>query len=100
MFLSMQKGGLHPGIIDKINERHIDKTLQITERANELIHKDKKYIMIFASFCLLLLFSFSAFVIYYLKTDGKEIIFEIIKDVSIALGGFGAGYSYKTYKEK
>ena len=91
---------VHPPFMKKINEEHISKILDISERDNQRHFEDaqssKKYNLLYA-----ILFS-TLFVVTLVFLGGKnpELLKELLKDLAIFAGGGGVGYSIKAHRGK
>lgn len=99
--MSMQRFGPTPNpIAKKINEKHIDKILDLTEKDEERSFKDAGesrkftliYILIFAA-----LFVFST---VFLVGSDKDLYKEVIKLFAVFLGGLGSGFGIKSYMDR
>lgn len=84
-------------LLSKINEKHIDKILDIAQKEEDNSYKDaqstKKYSLVY--FILIILFI--TFLIYYLGDKDKSLLLTIIEKGLYVLGGFGGGYGFKAY---
>ena len=84
-------------LLSKINEKHIDKILDIAQKEDENSYKDaqstKKYSLVYFIFIIL----FVTFLIYYLVDKDKSLLLSIIEKGLYVLGGFGGGYGFKAY---
>ncbi len=99
--MSMQRFGPVPNpISEKINEKHIQKILEIAEKDDERSFKDLKesrkytllYILVFA-----VLFIFTT---VFLVGSDKDLYKEIIKLFSVFMGGLGGGFGIKSYMDR
>jgi len=99
MGISMQRisGPMPNPLLSKINEKHIDKILDIAQKEDENSYKDaqstKKYSLVYFIFIIL----FVTFLIYYLVDKDKSLLLSIIEKGLYVLGGFGGGYGFKAY---
>ncbi len=99
MGFSMQKfsGAMPNPLLSKINEKHIDRILDISQKEEENSFKDaqstKKYSLVYF-FAIILFF---AFLIYFLVDKDKSLLLNIIEKGLYVLGGFGGGYGFKAY---
>jgi hypothetical protein len=101
--MSMQRfsGAMPSPIASKINEKHIDKILEIASKDSENSHLDKndkrKYTLYYTLigvivFCILT---------YFLITNDKDDLYkDVLKMLFAFVGGFGGGVGYKTLKDK
>jgi len=102
MGFSMQRisGPMPNPILSKLNEKHIDKILDISEKEEDNSFKDsqsnKKYNLIY----FILVIIVFIFLIIFLVEDNKELLLEILKIAVAIVGGFGGGFGYKTYLDK
>jgi hypothetical protein len=87
-------------LAEKINEKHIDKILDIAEKDDERSFKDAGenrkftliYVLVFAA-----LFVFSTI---FLVGSDKELYKEVIKLFAVFLGGLGGGFGIKSYMDR
>lgn len=99
MGISMQRfsGSMPNPLLSKINENHIDKILEISQKEEDNSYKDaqstKKYGLIY--FILIILFI--GFLICYLVDKDKSLLLTIIEKGLFIIGGFGGGYGFKAY---
>lgn len=99
MGISMQRisSPMPNPLLSKINEKHIDKILDIAQKEEDNSYKDaqstKKYSLVY--FILIILFI--TFLIYYLGDKDKSLLLTIIEKGLYVLGGFGGGYGFKAY---
>lgn len=98
--MSMHRFGPIPNpLAEKINEKHIDKILEIAEKDDEQSFKDAGetrkftliYVLIFAA-----LFIFST---VFLVGSDEELYKEVIKLFAVFLGGLGSGFGIKIWIE-
>lgn len=99
--MSMHRFGPMPNpLAEKINEKHIDKILEIAEKDDERSFKDAGetrkftliYVLVFAA-----LFIFST---VFLVGSDKELYKEVIKLFAVFLGGLGSGFGIKSYMDR
>ena len=99
--MSMHGFGPTPNpLTKKINEKHIDKILEIAEKDDERSFKDAGenrkftliYVLVFAA-----LFIFSTI---FLVGSDKELYKEVIKLFAVFLGGLGSGFGIKSYMDR
>lgn len=99
--MSMHRFGPMPNpLTEKINERHIDKILEIAEKDDERSFEDAGaarkftliYVLVFAA-----LFIFST---VFLVGSDKELYKEVIKLFAVFLGGLGSGFGIKSYMDR
>lgn len=102
MGFSMQRisGPMPNPIVSKLNENHIDRILDISEKEEENAYKDsqsnKAYNLVYFILAILLF----VFLIIFLVKEDKELLVEILKIGIAIVGGFGGGFGYKTYLDR
>jgi|SRR5882672_2064578 len=89
----------HP-ITKKINEGHIDKLLDQSEKDSEREFKDRFRSRIFALLYGLMAAALFVFVTIYLAGEDKELYRDILTKIIIFFGGAGAGYGFKAYRDR
>jgi hypothetical protein len=96
---SMQRisGPLPNPLLSKINEKHIDKILEITEKEEENSFKDAHSTKIFSLIYFIIIVSFLSFLIYYLVDKDSVLLNTILEKGLYFLGGFSGGYGFKAY---
>jgi len=98
-FMSMmfQSGPFPPQILEKITDRHIDKALEISEKAqaNQII--ENKSIRRYMFLTLIVGVLGFSFLVYYLRDD-TNLLISLVGILLSFIGGFGAGYGYCRYK--
>jgi hypothetical protein len=101
MMSMQQRIGPKPSpFAEKINEKHIDKILEIAEKDDQRSFEDSKesrkytlrYVLVFA-----VLFVFSTI---YLVSADKELYKEVVKLFAVFFGGFGSGFGIKSYIDR
>jgi hypothetical protein len=102
-FLSISKGSFSRSILSplesKINEKHIDKILVIKEKYEDNIFSDTQSARKFQLIYILLGVALFVFLTLFLVSNDKDLFKEIIKLFIAFVGGFGAGYGIKSYKD-
>lgn len=87
-------------VLSKLNEKHIDKILEISSKEEDNSFKDsqsnKKFN--FAYFIVMVLLII--FLVVFLVKDYKDILLELSKIGIAIVGGFGGGFGYKTYLDR
>lgn len=77
-----------------VNEKHIDKVLEITEKSNEHKYKDsisnRRYNLVYLILGIIML----CFLIYTLKDNHSGLLLQILVVLTLIISGFGAGYGY------
>ena len=102
MAFSMQRfsGPMPNPILSKLNEKHIDRILDLTEKEGDNSFKEsqsnKKYNLIYFILFILVF----VFLTLFLVKDNKDLFLEIVKIGVAIIGGFGGGFGYKTYLDK
>jgi len=104
LFMSLQQFGPAPNpflekLAEKINDRHIDKVLELAAKEDEHVFEDSKLNKQygFRYFCVAaILFVFLT--VFLVKID-KELYLEVLKYLATFLGGFGGGYGFKSYMD-
>jgi hypothetical protein len=83
----------------KINEKHIDKILELTEKSDERRFKDTKHLRKFRLIYLLIGVALFIFLTLFLVGKDPELFKEVIKLFVVFVGGMGAGYGIRHYKD-
>lgn len=99
MSMDISRSSLSP-FDSKINEKHIDKILEIKEKYEDKIFKDTQQSRKFQLVYVLIGVSVFVFLTLLLVGKDTELFKEIIKIVVLFAGGLGTGYGIKTYKDK
>ncbi len=81
----------------KINEKHIDKILELGEKDNERMYKDTQHSRKFLLVYILIGVSLFVFLTLFLVGKDTELFKDIIKLFIAFVGGMGAGYGIKHY---
>lgn len=84
----------------KINEKHIDKILEMTEKDDERSFKDTQHSRKFRLIYLLIGVALFVFLTLFLVGKDTELFKDIIKLFIAFVGGMGAGYGIKHYKDR
>ncbi|OQY01489.1 MAG: hypothetical protein B6I26_03955 [Desulfobacteraceae bacterium 4572_130] len=87
-------------LADKINEKHIDKILELAEKDDERSFKDAGETRKFTLIYLLIFAILFIFLTIFLVGSDKELYKEIIKILVIFLGGLGSGFGIKSHMER
>lgn len=100
--LSMQgfSGSVSSALESKLNEKHIDKILDMREKRDERKFKDTNRNRIFSLIFILILTAIFIFLTLFLVDKNTDLFKEIIKLFIVFVGGVGAGYGFKTYKDR
>lgn len=99
--MSMQRVGPMPNpIVEKLNEGHIDKILEIAAKDDERSFADagssRKYTLVY----IVIFVALFIFLTIFLVGSDIELYKEIIKIFIVFLGGLGSGFGIKTYMDK
>ncbi len=93
-------GPMSNPITQKINEKHIDKILELSEKDDERAFKDasqaRRYTLAYVIVFVLLFI----FVTVFLVGSDKELYKEVIKLLAVYLGGLGSGFGIKSYIDR
>lgn len=96
---SMQKfsGPVASPLLEKINEKHIDKILDLSEKEDDRQYKDSQSNKIIFISCFVIVILLFVFLTIHLAQSNSELYMEILK-LSIAfVGGLGGGFGIKSY---
>ena len=99
MSISMA-GPMHPPFLRKINEEHISKLIECSEKDSQRDFEDTKSSRRYALVYLILSFILFGFIVVYLADRNPDLLKEVLKISVIFAGGFGAGYGVKSYQGK
>lgn len=99
--MSMQRFGpmLNP-LTEKINEKHIDKILEISAKDDERSFDDAAQSRKFTLLYVLIFVALFIFLTVFLVGTDKELYKEAIKLFAVFLGGFGGGFGIKSYMDR
>ena len=97
--ISMQRisGPMPNPLFSKINEKHIDKILDLADKEDTNSYKDAQSTKKYNLFYFLAFIALFIFITLYLAKDNKDLFVDILKIVVSIAGGFGGGYGYKSY---
>lgn len=100
--MSMQRtsGPLPPQILSKLNDKHIDKILELSEKDDERVFEDVRQSRKYTFTYFLVFVAIFIFITIYLVGNDTDLYKEILKIFAIFAGGFGGGYGVKTYFDK
>jgi len=100
--MSMQRvsGRIPNPLLEKINEEHITKILELSRSEDEKSFEFAKQGRLFNLIFVIIFVALFIFLVTYLAKDNSELLKDIIKMVVAAIGGFGAGYGYKSTSNK
>ncbi|HOK52269.1 MAG TPA: hypothetical protein PLF75_10295, partial [Bacteroidales bacterium] len=99
MGFSMQRvsGPFQNPLLSKINEKHIDKILELAEKEEANLFKDTQSSKRYGVFYFLTILLFIVFLIVFLIDRDKSMLLSIMEKAAYILGGFGGGYGLKSY---
>lgn len=93
-------GPVTPPFLNKVNEEHISKVLEITDKDSQRTYDDaqssKKYSLAYVVLSFLLF----GFVIVFLADKNAALLKDILIILGVFAGGFGAGYGVKAFKDR
>lgn len=99
--MSMQRFGPMPNpLAEKINEKHIDKILDITEKDEERSFKDAGESRKFTLIYVLVFAVLFVFATVFLVGSDKDLYKEVIKLFAVFFGGLGSGFGIKSYMDR
>ena len=99
--MSMHRFGPIPNpITEKLNDRHIDKILDIAAKDDERAFEDAKESRKFTLIYILVFSALFIFLTIFLVGSDVELYKEIIKLFTIFLGGLGSGFGIKSYMDR
>lgn len=99
--MSMQRFGPIPNpLAEKINEKHIDKILDITEKDEERSFKDAGESRKFTLIYVLVFAVLFVFATVFLVGSDKDLYKEVIKLFAVFFGGLGSGFGIKSYMDR
>ena len=96
----MLRGTATDPLIKKLTPEHLDKIIDYSRQDDENQFLFAKRKMWFNLGYTILALAFFVFLIVFLVSDNKDLLSYIITGFGAFLAGFGAGYGYRTYKEK
>ncbi len=99
MGFSMQRisGPMQNPLMSKINEKHIDKILELAEKEETNTFKDAQSSKRYGVFYFIAILLFIVFLIIFLIDRDKTLLLSILEKAAYILGGFGGGYGLKSY---
>jgi hypothetical protein len=93
-------GPLVPPFLKKINEEHISKVLEISDKDSQRAYDDaqatKKYTLAY----IVLSFLLFGFIVVYLADRNPALLKDILIVLGIFAGGFGSGFGVKAYQDR
>ena len=101
MGMSMHRFGPMPNpLAEKINEKHIDKILELAEKDEERSFKDAGETRKFTLMYVLVFAAIFVFSTVFLVGSDKDLYKEVIKLFAVFLGGLGSGFGIKSYIDR
>ncbi len=97
---SRYMGPMPNPIAGKINEKHIDKILEGSEKDSERSFKGSIHQKYFVAFIILVFVGLFIFLTIWLSGTNKDLYMDILKILVGFLGGLGSGYGIKAYQDK
>jgi len=99
MGFSMQRvsSPMQNPLMSKINEKHIDKILELAEKEENNTYTDAQSNKKYGVFYFIVILLFVVFLIVFLIDKDKALLLSIIEKAAYILGGFGGGYGLKSY---
>lgn len=100
--MSMQRmsGPIPHPLADKINDKHIDKILDLAEKDDERVFQDTSQSRRYTLAYLALFVALFVFATVFLVGKDTELYKEILKLLAIFAGGLGSGFGIKSYMDK
>ena len=99
--MSMHKFGPIPNpLAEKINEKHINKILDIAEKDEERSFKNAGETRKFTLIYVLVFAAIFVFSTVFLVGSDKDLYKEVIKLFAVFLGGLGSGFGIKSYMDR
>lgn len=99
-FMASISGPGHPPYMKKINEEHITKIIEFSDKDSQRDFEDaqssKKYRLAY----VLIFCSLFVFAVVYLGDKNPELLKEILKYAAVFAGGGGVGYGLKAWRDK
>lgn len=101
--VSMQRissSSLVSPVYEKINEQHISKILDISEKDDERAFADSQSARIYSLITLVIVLVFFGSLTVFLVNKDVAVYQEILKIIIIFGGGFGSGFGFKGYVDR
>ena len=99
--MSMQHNGPLPNpLIEKINEGHIDRIIDLAEKDGNLNYKDAGRSKCYTLVYTLIAVAVFVFVTVFLAKTNQELFKEILKLFAVFIGGLGSGFGLKGYMDR
>nr|VFJ55875.1 MAG: hypothetical protein BECKDK2373C_GA0170839_105024 [Candidatus Kentron sp. DK]VFJ63125.1 MAG: hypothetical protein BECKDK2373B_GA0170837_11201 [Candidatus Kentron sp. DK] len=87
-------------LADKINERHIDKILALSDQSEARSFRSSSQLRWFTLAYVVIAVLLFAFLTVFLVRANTDLYREIVKLLAVFLGGFGGGFGIKSYMER
>lgn len=102
IMMSMQRmsGPMPHPLADKINEKHIDKILELAEKDDQRTFADTSQSRRYTLGYLILFSVLFVFVTVFLVGKDTALYQELIKLLAVFAGGLGSGFGIKSYMDK
>nr|VFK32369.1 MAG: hypothetical protein BECKMB1821I_GA0114274_103229 [Candidatus Kentron sp. MB]VFK75855.1 MAG: hypothetical protein BECKMB1821H_GA0114242_103329 [Candidatus Kentron sp. MB] len=99
--MSMHRFGPMPNpLAEKLNEKHIDKILELSAKSEEQSFKGRAQSRWFTLIYALLLAALFTFVTIFLVQADKDLYKEALKLFTVFIGGLGGGFGIKSYLDR
>ncbi|VFM96560.1 MAG: hypothetical protein BECKG1743F_GA0114225_101702 [Candidatus Kentron sp. G] len=85
---------------EKLNEKHIDKILELSAENEERSFKEATQSRRFTLIYAMIFAALFIFVTIFLVQADKDLYKEILKLFAVFLGGLGGGFSIKSYMDR
>jgi hypothetical protein len=89
----------HP-VLKKVNEGHIDKVLDQSEKDSDREFQLEQSSKIYNLVYVLIFAALFIFITIYLANLDKELYRDVLKVLVGFIGGFGGGYGYKAFRDR
>ena len=87
-----------PSIVSKINERHIDKVLDLAKDDSDKDYKANLWNLGMRISIIAISIGLFMFLTFYFGRTDKELYLDLVKVIAAFLGGIGIGYGLKSKK--
>nr|VFJ69910.1 MAG: hypothetical protein BECKFW1821B_GA0114236_11743 [Candidatus Kentron sp. FW] len=99
--MSMHRFGPVPNpLTEKLNERHIDKILELSAKSEERTFNEADHSRWFTLIYALIFAALFIFVTIFLVQADKDLYKEALKLFAVFAGGFGGGFGIKSYLDR
>lgn len=101
MAISMQSisGRMPNPILSKLNEEHINKILDQSEKEEDNSFKDSQSNKLYNLIYFVLTIILIVFFVVYLADRDKDLLLNLADKALYILAGFGGGYGFKAFKD-